>query len=160
MATRPNSRSKKVRAKRRVELPTTYVLRITGWDWSFSFGLNHAPRLSTDPYSDYRHLVVTGEFIAPTAMKGKVAAYSFLPSRELNIDFRQEAQPMAVGSLSAHTRPVQGLFSIPADALAPLLQMLIGDRFHWIVASGDALRFRKTSLNSFRFEMTLDPDDI
>jgi hypothetical protein len=55
---------------------------------------------------------------------------------------------------------LQGLFSIPADVLPPILQMLIGDRFKFIVMHGDPMRYRHASVLRYCFETHLEEDDL
>ena len=50
--------------------------------------------------------------------------------------------------------------SIPVDALPPILQMLVGDRFRFVSMQGPKFRCRQTLCNSFRLEMTIDEDDL
>ena len=41
-------------------MPTFYVLTISRCEWSFHFGVDRT-KYATDPYSDYRHLELSGE---------------------------------------------------------------------------------------------------
>jgi hypothetical protein len=50
--------------------------------------------------------------------------------------------------------------SIPMDALPPILQMMIGERFKPIAMRGDRLKRRRALFRSFRLEMTMDEDDM
>jgi len=49
-----------------------------------------------------------------------------------------------------------GLIPIPMDALAPILAMLIGDRFKFLAMSGTELYRRSTRLTGSRLEMTME----
>ncbi|MGX9429565.1 MULTISPECIES: hypothetical protein [Bradyrhizobium] len=46
------------------------------------------------------------------------------------------------------------------DALPPILQMMIGARFKFVVMHGTKFSHRRATLNGFRLEMKLDPDDL
>lgn len=51
----------------------TYIVEIQDWDWSYSFGVN-AARYDERPYSDYRHMLVTGKILLPTRLQVKAEA--------------------------------------------------------------------------------------
>jgi hypothetical protein len=53
-----------------------YVVRVTGWDWSFSFGVAHRPEIEGDR-SEYRHLEVRGEVLRPAGLKGRASELTF-----------------------------------------------------------------------------------
>jgi hypothetical protein len=65
-----------------------------------------------------------------------------------------------VGSLDGHGESITGLLSLPEDALPPILQMMIADRFKFVVAHGTRFSHRRATLNGFWLEMKLDPDDL
>jgi hypothetical protein len=53
-----------------------------------------------------------------------------------------------------------GLIPIPMDALAPILTMLVGDRFKFLAMSGMQMYRRSTRLTGFRLEMvTMEQDE-
>ena len=66
----------------------------------------------------------------------------------------------SAGPLDGHGDPITGLLSLPEDALPPILQMMIADRFKFFVAHGSRFRHRRATLNGFRLERKLDPDDL
>jgi hypothetical protein len=45
-------------------------------------------------------------------------------------------------------------------ALPPVLQMIIADRFRFIVLRGDKLRYGRALIRTYRLEMTIDEDDV
>lgn len=49
---------------------------------------------------------------------------------------------------------------MPADALAPVLQMLITGKFRYVVVNGDRPRYRQGLFRSYRFETTMSDDDL
>lgn len=65
---------------------------------------------------------------------------------------------MLVGSLDRHGEPITGLLSLPEDALPPILQMMIGERFKFIVAHGMGFSHRHATVHGIRLEM--NPDDL
>ena len=84
----------------------------------------------------------------------------FLPRRELNEGERTEHESENVGSLELYHGRMIGLLSIPSDALLPVLQMMIGSRFRFVVLGGDRLRYRRAAIRTYRLEMTIDEDDL
>jgi hypothetical protein len=84
----------------------------------------------------------------------------FLPSKDLDPEARKALRPLLVGSLDGYGDQITGLFSLPEGALSPILQMLIADRFKFVVAHGSRFSHRQATLNGFRLEMKLDPDDL
>jgi hypothetical protein len=153
------SRRKKGRRRTNPEMPVTYVVEIRDWEWDLSFGVD-SMRHRDDPYSDYRHVALKGKLLHPTKIKAETAELTLLPDPRLNWEHRQKDEPQAVGSLQLYDGRFIGLLSIPSDALPPLLQMLIGDRLHYAVMTGDKLRYRHGRVRSFRLQTSMEEDDM
>jgi hypothetical protein len=49
---------------------------------------------------------------------------------------------------------------IPADALSPILQMLIATQLKFVLLRGSKFRYRSACLTGLRLEMKLDEDDM
>jgi hypothetical protein len=136
-----------------------YVMEITDWDWSFMFGVS--PRRDMDgPYSDYRHLDLRGRLLRPTRIKADEVKLSLLPDHRLNEDQRKGHEPQSVGSLQLYRGQLDGIVSIPADALGQVLQMMIAGRWKYAVFDGDRLHYGQGRLRMFRLHATLEPDDL
>jgi hypothetical protein len=153
------SRRKKGRRRTDLELPVTYVVEIGDWEWDLSFGVD-SMRHRDDPYSDYRHVALKGKLLHPTKIKAETAELTLLPDPRLDWEHRQKDEPQAVGSVQLYDGRFIALLSIPSDALPPLLQMLIGDRLHYAVMTGDKLRYRHGRIRSFRLQMSMEEDDM
>jgi hypothetical protein len=72
-----------------------------------------------------------------------------------------DTPPRAVGSLTLNLalgRVLQGLLTLPADALAPVLVMLTADRLKYVVLDGSPLRHRRALIRDYSLEMTLDEE--
>ena len=145
--------------KRRTSDHVYYVVEIVGWDWSLMFGVSNAPHISGGPYDDYRHLKIQGRLIRPSRLQGRSLELIFLPDERLNREHRQNDRPTLIGHLSFHGQP-NALMSIPADALPSLLSILTAEKFRFVVLHGSVLRYRQTDLQSFRFEMQIDDEDL
>lgn len=136
-----------------------YIIAIEGWDWSYSLSLN-TDRRAVDPYHEFRHLQIRGRLLHPTGLKTDQFELTLLPSYDLDPEVRKQSSPLGVGSLDAYGDRITGLMSIPVDALSPILQMMIGERFKFIAMRGDRLKRRRALFRSFRLEMSMDEDDI
>jgi hypothetical protein len=79
---------------------------------------------------------------------------ALLPDHTLDAERRRNHDPISVGTLELYDNKMAGL--IPMDALAPILAMLIGDRFKFLAMSGTELYRRGTRLTGSRLEMTLE----
>jgi hypothetical protein len=161
MTTEPKSRTlkRKKRSRRQREELIEYIAVIKDWDWGYSFSLNHE-RQPIDPYHDFRHLHIRGRLLYPTGLKTDQIELTLLPSEELNVEKRKPNRPLGVGSLHGYGDAIVGLISVPADALSPILQMMIGERFKFVIMHGTHFIRRRSSLRGFRLEMKIDQDDL
>jgi len=113
-----------------------------------------------DPYHEFRHLELRGRLLYPKGLKTDRVKLTLLPSKDLNPEARKALRPLLVGSLDGHGDPITGLISLPEDALPPILQMLIADRFKFFVAHGAPFSRRRATLNGYRLATALDTDDL
>ncbi|WP_229192835.1 hypothetical protein [Bradyrhizobium brasilense] len=134
-------------------------MAVEDWGWSYSLSLD-TDRRSVDPYHEFRHLQVRGRLLHPEGLKTDQVEITLLPSYDMLPEARKDRQPRCVGSLDIYDDRIAGLVSIPRDALPPILQMLIADRFRFVAMRGPRLRYRQALCNSFRLEMKLDPDSL
>jgi hypothetical protein len=155
----PRTRTKKRRRPPPHDDHARYIIAIEDWDWGYSFGLAGL-KDSPDPYMEHRHLTITGRLIHPTGLKIESVELSTLPNPDLDEHRRREHTPRAVGSLGAHDGRLDGLLSIPQDALTPVLQMLIAGRFKFVDMGGTKLRYRHALVKSFSLKTHPDEDDI
>ena len=83
-----------------------------------------------------------------------------LPEHDLNEDKRERHEPKSVGSLRRYRGLMAGLLSMWADALAPVLQMVIAEWLRYAVPSGDQLRYGHAMIRSYSLDMKIDDDDL
>lgn len=153
---------KRKRVLKQSERPVDYILLIRRWDWSYSFGLNSV-KWDQDPYMEFRHLTILGEFVAPRALNGHEAEFTVIPDERLNeaVRIKNRTEPLAVGSL-ARIRGgggYRGFLSLPKDALGQWLSMLVAERFQFIVGHGTGFGRNGTRLRSYRLTSTVTDDD-
>lgn len=159
MVTEKQKAPRKQRRRRPREEIVYYVFVIENWDWGYSLSLN-GERQPIDPFHEFRHLHVRGRLLHPKGLRTNRIELTFLPSKDLDSEPRKALRPLGVGSLDGYGDPITGLLSLPEDALPPILQMMIGERFRFIVMHGTPFSRRRASLHGFRMEMKLDPDDL
>lgn len=157
-ATRP-------RKKRKPGRPRTEdsynVVEIEDWDWSFMFGASNAAKIDGGPYSDYRHLHIEGKLLHPRNPKITHVKLVFIPRQQLDSEAdRRRDEPLAIGHLSTHRGKVEGILSMPLNALPPILQMLIAGQFRYVVLNGDAPRYGQAAVRTFRMERVITEDDF
>ncbi|MET4175919.1 hypothetical protein ABIB99_007035 [Bradyrhizobium sp. LA6.1] len=152
-----------MRAKRRVrpeDAVSCYILEIKNWDWSYSFGLND-PRYDDRPFGDFRYMQIRAEVLLPTKVKAKaaMAELTFMPDvPPSRVEAKAEQRPLGVGYLDLHGGTLTGGFSMTADALGPVMQMLLAGRFRFLVLEGVTMRYGKFRIRHYRFEEKLDLD--
>ncbi|MDX3968284.1 MAG: hypothetical protein QHD01_17020 [Bradyrhizobium sp.] len=161
MAAEPKSTksAKKKRRRRPREEIVDYLVAIEGWDWGYSFSLN-SERQPIDPYHEFRHLQVKGRLLRPAGQKTDRAEISLLPTSDLEEERRRDLHPIALGSLHVTQEAILGNIGIPRDALTPIRQMLIADRFRFVLMRGSRFRHRSAKVNSLRLETKLTEDDV
>lgn len=156
----PRTSRRGTRTRRQhLEMPTTYVVEIAEWDWSLSFGVDET-RYRDDPYSEFRHFELRGKILRPTKLQPLQGVMHLLPDPRLDWSQREKSEPRAVGSLNADNERLSGIISMPADAVAPVVQMLMGNRFRFLVLTGEKLRYRKALIRSYQLQMAIDEDDL
>lgn len=158
----PERKTAKRRKRRRVRPrndPVYYVVEVTEWDWSFMFGVS--PRRDMDgPYSDYRHLNLSGKLVHPAHIKAQEVEITLLPDRRLNEGERERDDPRSCGSLQLHRGHFQALLPMPLDALPSVLQAAIADRLRYVVITGDKLRYGQGYVRMYRLQRSVDKDDL
>lgn len=156
---KPKTPRKARRRRKPPEEIVDYVVAIEDWDWGYSLSLN-AIRGETDPYSEFRHLQITGKLLHPAGMKSDRVEMSLLPSFDMSEERRKDYKPIALGSLEICPDRIDGHVGIPQDALPAILQMLIAGLFKFMLLRGTKFRYRSARLRSLRLEMKLTEDDL
>jgi hypothetical protein len=135
-----------------------YVVDIIDWYWAYSLSLISEKYRDDDPYREFRHLKIVGKLLQPTGFKTEVVHISLLPSSGMSEERRKNSSPTTLGTFELRSDIIEGLISIPADVLPPILQMLIAKKFKFIHLTGSKFYRRSARLTGLRLEMHL-PDD-
>jgi hypothetical protein len=159
---RPKTGKKKTRRRAPPDEFVEYVVGITGWDWGYSLSLNDdtGKYRDEDPYHEFRHLQIAGKLLRPVGLKTDAVEVTLLPGNDMSEERRKDYKPIALGALDIYPETIKGSIGIPADALSPILQMLITERFKFILLRGSKFRYRSARLTGLRLEMKLDEDDL
>jgi len=136
-----------------------YVVEIETWDWSYSFGLDRT-RYRDEPYGEYRHLEIKGKLVRPQQVKADSVEVTFLPDVRLKQEARGHDEPRCVGSLHRDRGMLHALLSMPADALDPVLQMMITGRMRYVVMNGTPFHYREVLVDHYRVDSTYNPEDL
>jgi len=163
MADEPKPKAAKKKKRRRAppEEFVEYVVEIADWDWGYSLSLNASTGKyrDDDPYMEFRHLQITGKLLRPAGLKTDTVEVSLLPSSGMSEERRKDYKPIALGGLDIYPDMIKGSIGIPADALSPILQMLIAKELKFILLTGSKFRYRSARLTGLRLEMRLTDDD-
>lgn len=156
---KPKAVRKKARRRKPSEEIVDYIVEIEGWDFSYWLALNTV-RNALDPYHEHRHLEIKGRLLRPRGLKTDRVEMSLFPSISLEEDRRNDLKPIAVGAIEVYPERLNANVGIPADALIPILQMLISSRLKFVVMRGSKFRYRSARLQSYSLATKLDEDDL
>jgi hypothetical protein len=161
MGTKPKAKStrKAKRRRRPAEEIIDYVVEIGSWDFSYWLALNTV-RDPLDPYHEHRHVAIKGRMLRPTLPQADRVEISLFPSLILMEERRKDLKPIAVGAIESYSDRLDASVGIPSDALTPILQMLIAERFKFVVLRGSKFRYRSVRLVSFRLASALGEDEL
>ncbi len=139
-----------------------FVLPIEEWDWGYSFGINDWKLRPDEAYLDHRHLRIVGSLDRPSAMQGRRTKVSFVPDDLPQDIHRYRSKPERVGTmwLNRKEMTMEGVLSMPIDALPNLIPMLLAGRLKYLVIDGFDFYRGNASVRNYRFSATLDPDDL
>jgi hypothetical protein len=137
-----------------------HIVEIRGWKWDFMFGINDTSFL-TGPYSDFRHLVIKGALLRPADIKAKEAELTLFPDRFLmESAYKSTDTPKPVGCVTHRGISYSANLHVPADALNPILQMMIAGRYTYILFEAEKSYRGEASIRHYRFAATLAEDDL
>ena len=164
MAAEPKPKAVKKKKRRRTppEEFISYVVEITGWNWGYSLSLNTGTGKyrDDDPYYEFRHLQIAGKLLRPAGLNTDAVEVTLLPNNNMSEERRKDYKPIALGALDIYQDMIKGSIGIPADALSPILQMLIAKQLKFVLLRGSKFRYRSARLTGLQLEMKLDEEDL
>jgi hypothetical protein len=158
-ATRSGASKKSRKRLRLRQESVSFVVRIEDWSWSLSFGIS-APSDTADEFEDFRHLEVHGNLIRPPGMMVERVELSFLPKISLNESIRRPSKQTTIGLLQLRAKRLNGIISMPADALGPVLNTLAAGRLRHVIINADKIRHQQALVRGFRFERKIAKHDL
>ena len=111
-------------------------------------------------FPDYRHLKITGPLISPIIDKVEAVTLLLIPDKVFNRENWDNAKTDTVGSLSLRGGKLEGLLSLPDDALAPIISALGAEALRFVTINGRKLQYRNSVVHYFHLDRTYDPVDF
>jgi len=155
--------ARKKQIKRRKSPPPEhlyYLMAIETWHWEMSFGINGGPARKDDPFSDHRHLQLSGRLIHPGDTKSEHMQVRLIPGTDLEEGQRDQYRPNAVGQLSIRDDQIGGLFSMPMSALPPVITALSSGHLKYAAFWGPRMRYRRSGILSYRLMPEFDAEEF
>lgn len=139
---------------------THYVCEISDWQWDYSFGLED-PKMFGNIFGDYRHLIITGAVVRPLNTSPTQMRVTLLPSEECNEGNwkKWKEQPSRIGTLNKHPDELDGVASVPADVIGPLLTMLVAGRLRFLLLDTSRLRYREAGIVRVKLRADMPEDE-
>lgn len=135
----------------------TYIIEVTHWDWSFSFGINTGSSF-LGPYFDHRHIELKGLILEPKELKYAVSFY-MMPRQDLEEPYQPEEEPKAVGHINLQNHALRIYLSMPITALPPILHILTFRKPIYITISSERLRRNNALVWSYGISTKREDED-
>jgi len=68
-------------------------------------------------------------------------------------------RPRGVGTLNIHDKRLIGYLAMPLDALGQVLQMLIAERYRYVLLDSEPMRCRKAFIRRYEFTARYNADE-
>jgi hypothetical protein len=144
-----------------------HVLRITRWNFDYSFGLNTL-KGENDLYSDFRHLELHVGVLKPTGIKAKQGRLVFFPDENFaagsptrtkkfadHFDKSPVRPPPPVGHVSYRGKDYKANLFMPPDALPLVLTMLSAEKYRFVSFEAEN-GSRDAPISSFYFSESVE----
>jgi hypothetical protein len=159
-----NPQTKSVKKKRRkpgrprVE-QVCHIIEILSWDLDYMFGLDSGP-FAREPYLDSRHINIVGRLIRPTSLSCTNIKATCFPDDWLLASARKDNKPKGVGYISYWGKDYSANLHLPSDLLGPVLQMMIAEKYRYIIMEAHKPFRGEAVILNYRFSATLHEDDL
>lgn len=137
-----------------------YVVRVSGWDYYFSFRVSD-PMSSWDagPYNQLTTVSFTGDVIRPEDSKYRRACVTFSARAGMMGESRTEG-PRAIGSLSAHEDRLSAYVLVPLERMAELAIAALSGSVKIIDFGSTRLRYRSGKIHSVSLNTRIEDEEI
>jgi hypothetical protein len=123
-----------------------HVVQIDHWNFDYMFGISEG-KFATG-YYDFRHIEISGTIVEPAGIKATKGQVTCMPDEDV------AASPNHVQRFVGHVyyrgEEYSAKLNFPRDALSPILQMLIAQRYRYLVFDA-APGGRNAEIFGFRF---------
>jgi hypothetical protein len=134
-----------------------YLVRVTGWDYHYSFRVSDPrSRWDSGPYSELATLSLAGNVIRPQDSKYKRANIT-LSARTGMMDENRAEPPRSIGSLSANAEELSAYVFVPAERLAELASN--SGRVQIVHFGATRLRYRSAMIHSVSLDTHFDEEE-
>lgn len=148
--------AKRKRIRRRSEEYDHYLIEVSGWDYSYGFGVD---RVATGAHDEHRHLTVHGGLYQPA--RGDVERVNIFIMGSSADELQREPQdglPKRIGGVEIHNKILRGYLSVPAERMTELILLVSTGRIRALQLSGTKLKWRKARIHSLMFMTEYDRD--
>lgn len=143
------------------EEPTEhYVVPLTGWEFSYSFGLNRS-RHFPGVYTEYALLELIGTLHCPLSKQtAGVTRVELTLSGSDELDEEPHSEPpTAIGMLDKHGDVLRAYVWMPAKRMGEVVTAATTNRLKMADFLGTKLRYRKARIWSISVSTEFDPDE-
>lgn len=137
-----------------------HVIEIVDWTWDLMFGLGHG-KFSRGPYEDIRYISIVGKLLRPTNLSPTTVEVLLFPYHHLvESEWKSTDKPKAVGWVTHRGKQYSANLHLPADALGPVLQMLIAGKYKYLFFEAEKSFRGEASIRHYRFSGTMGEDEL
>lgn len=152
-------RKKRKRRKSNREEYVSYLVRLTGWNYHYSFSLNDPKRRwGPGPYNEHSGVIFEGDVIRPEGCKYERAIIT-LSARAGLLQEKMAEHPTCVGSLTAVGTELSAYVFVPAERLAELTSVAASGRVQIAQFTATKVRFRSALVRNVSLDTNFNPED-
>lgn len=147
------------RARIKRDDPTGYLVRVTGWDFSYFFRPAESRRASTErAYEEIATLELSGEIIRPVPCRYARAKVT-LSARAGLFDEKHDKPPKAIGSLTASGDTLDAYVFVPEERIASLAAVAASGRIQIAHFFASPIKYRSATVINVSFDTNFIEDD-
>jgi hypothetical protein len=136
-----------------------YLVRITGWDYYYSFRPSDPKsRWDPGPYNELATISFGGDIVRPQDSKYKRAKVTF-SSRAGMMEENRAEPPKTIGSLTANDEELSAYIFIPAERVADLAVVAQSGRVQIVHFGATRLRYRSATVHTVSLSTEFDEEE-
>jgi hypothetical protein len=156
---------RKKATSRESEEPQLYLIRVRSVAVDYSFGVNGLFR-KDELFQEFCHPKVIGCLIRPELQDVAAVEITLIGNRDLarssqttRASYANGKGPEAIGFIAVHDGKLEGVISVPFDALSVLQPALVANQIEVISLNGKKLKYRQARIRSVSFTARYIPED-